>query len=125
MFADDMVLCGDDETDMTEYLETWMRTLEEKRMRVSIPQKKQFMDFQFRLDTGQERHLVKIVGEELQRVHYFEYLGSSVGAGRRHGNIRVGATWRNRTKCGGVVSTLVSTLTITPNISTNAKSQPQ
>ena len=25
MFADDIVLCGDDETDMTEYLETWRK----------------------------------------------------------------------------------------------------
>ena len=25
MFADEIVLCGDDETDMTEYLETWRR----------------------------------------------------------------------------------------------------
>ena len=27
MFADDIVLCGDDETVMTEYLETWRRAL--------------------------------------------------------------------------------------------------
>ena len=27
MFADDIVLCGDDETDMTEYLETWRKAL--------------------------------------------------------------------------------------------------
>ena len=30
MFADDIVLCGDDETDMTEYLETWRRALEDR-----------------------------------------------------------------------------------------------
>ena len=30
MFADDIVLCGDDETDMTEYLETWRKALEER-----------------------------------------------------------------------------------------------
>ena len=29
MFADDIVLCGDDETDMTEYLATWRRALED------------------------------------------------------------------------------------------------
>ena len=29
MFADDIVLCGDDETDMAEYLETWRRALED------------------------------------------------------------------------------------------------
>ena len=30
MFADDIVLCGDDDTDMTEYLETWRRALEDR-----------------------------------------------------------------------------------------------
>ena len=30
MFADDIVPCGDDETDMTEYLETWRRALEDR-----------------------------------------------------------------------------------------------
>ena len=37
MFADYIVLCGDDETDMTEYLETWRRVLEEIIMRISRP----------------------------------------------------------------------------------------
>ena len=37
MFADDIVLCGDDETDMTEYLETWRRALEDRGMRISRP----------------------------------------------------------------------------------------
>ena len=35
--ADDIVLCGDDETDMTEYLETWRRALEDRGMRISRP----------------------------------------------------------------------------------------
>ena len=30
LFADDIVLCGDGETHMTEYLETWRRALEER-----------------------------------------------------------------------------------------------
>ena len=77
MFADDIVLCGDDETDMTEYLETWRNALEERGMRIRRP-KTQFMDFNFGLDNGQEREPVKILGEELQRVHHFKYLGSSV-----------------------------------------------
>ena len=77
MFADDIVLCGDDETDMTEYLETWRKALEERGMRISRP-KTQFMDFNFGQDNGQEREPVKILGEELQRVHHFKYLGSSV-----------------------------------------------
>ena len=46
-------------------------------MRISRP-KTQFMDFKFGRDNGQGREPVKILGEELQRVHQFKYLGSSV-----------------------------------------------
>ena len=67
MFEDDIVLCGDDETDMTEYLETWRNALEERGMRISRPNT-QFMDFNFGQDNGQEREQVKIIGEELERV---------------------------------------------------------
>ena len=63
MFADDIVLCGDDETDMTEYLETWRRALENRGMRISRP-KTQFMDFKFGRDNGQGREPVKILGED-------------------------------------------------------------
>ena len=44
MFADDIVIYGDDETDMTEYLETWRKEFEDKGMRISRP-KTQFIDF--------------------------------------------------------------------------------
>ena len=44
MFADDIVLCGGREVDMTEYLDTWRKSLEERGMRLSRP-KTQFMDF--------------------------------------------------------------------------------
>ena len=64
MFADDIVLCGDDETDMTEYLETWRRALEDRGMRISRP-KTQFIDFKFGQDNGKGREPVKILGEEL------------------------------------------------------------
>ena len=36
------------------------------------------MDFNFGQDNGPEREPVRILGEELQRVHHFKYLGSSV-----------------------------------------------
>ena len=64
MFADDIVLCGDDDTDMTEYLETWRRALEDRGMRISRP-KTQFLNFKFGQDNGQGREPVKILGEEL------------------------------------------------------------
>ena len=66
MFADDIVLCGDDETDMTECLETWRRALEGRGMRISRP-KTQFIDIKFGQDNGKEREPVKILVEELQR----------------------------------------------------------
>ena len=46
MFADDIVLCGGREVDMTEYLDTWGKSLEERGMRVSRT-KTQFKDFNF------------------------------------------------------------------------------
>ena len=46
-------------------------------MSISRP-KTQFFDFRFGQDNGQGREQVKILGEELQRVHHFKYLGSSV-----------------------------------------------
>ena len=46
MFADDIVLCGGREVNMTEYLDTWRKSLEESGMKVSRP-KTQFMDFNF------------------------------------------------------------------------------
>ena len=80
MFAYDIVLCGDDETDMTEYLDTWMRALEDRDMRISRP-KTQCIDFTLGQDNGQGREPVTILGEELQRVHHFKYHGY-----RRHDN---------------------------------------
>ena len=46
MFADDIVLCGGKEVDMTDYLDTWRKSLQERGMRVIRP-KTQFMDFTF------------------------------------------------------------------------------
>ena len=46
-------------------------------MRISRP-KTQFIDFKFGQDNGQGREPVNILGEELPRVHHFNYLGSSV-----------------------------------------------
>ena len=105
MFADDIVLCGDDETDMTEYLDTWRRALEDRGMRISRP-KTQFIDFKFGEDNGQGREPVKILGEELQTVHHFKYLGSGVeetGGMTTEISQRVSAAWRNWKRCSGVL----------------------
>ena len=105
MFAGDIVLRGDDETDMTEYLGTWRRALEDRDMRISRP-KTQFIYFKFGQDNGQGREPVKILGEELQRVHHFKYIGSSVedtGGMTKEISQRVSAAWGNWKRCSGVL----------------------
>ena len=86
MFADDIVLWGGREVDMTEYLDTWRKSLEERGMRISRP-KTQFMDFNFEKNQQGNREPVNILGEELERVTHFKYLGPSIyGRGRWYGN---------------------------------------
>ena len=46
-------------------------------MRISRP-KTQFIHFKFGHDNDQGREQVKILGEELQRVHHLKYLGTGV-----------------------------------------------
>ena len=107
MFADDIVLCGGREVDMTDYLDTWRKSLEERGMTVSRP-KTQFMDFNnyFEQNRQGNREPVKILGEELERVTHFKYLGTSMEAeGGMETEItkRVGAGWINCKKCCGVL----------------------
>ena len=63
--------------DMTEYLESWRKALEERGMRVSRP-KTQFMNFSFGQNAQGNRPQVKIIGEEVERVTHFKYLGTSI-----------------------------------------------
>ena len=105
MFADDMVLCGCREVDMTEYLDTWRKSLEERGMRVSRP-KTQSMDFNFEQSQQGNREPVNILGDELERVTHFKYLGMSKeeeGGMETEITKRVGAGWRNWKKCSGVL----------------------
>ena len=64
MFADDIVLCVDGETDMTE---TWTMALEDRGMRIShiSRPKTQFMDLILDMIMAKEESRL---GEELQRV---------------------------------------------------------
>ena len=105
MFEDDIVLCGGREVDMTENLDTWRKSLEERGMRLSRP-KTQFMDFNFEQNQQGNREPVKILGEELERVTHFKYLGTSMeeeGGMETEITKRVGAGWRNWKKCSGVL----------------------
>ena len=105
MFTDDIVLRGDDETDMTEYLETWRRALDDRGMRISRPNT-QFIYFKFGHDNGQGRYPVNILEEEIQRVHHFKYLGLSVeetGGMTTEISQRVSVAWGNWKRCSGVL----------------------
>ena len=105
LFADDIVLCGDKDVDMTEYLESWRKALEERGMRVSRP-KTQFMEFSFEQNTQGNRPQVQILGEEVERVTHFKYLGTSIeeeGGMETEIAKRVGAGWMNWKKCSGVL----------------------
>ena len=74
-------------------------------MRIRRPNA-QFTDFKFGHDNGQGREPVKILGEELQRVHHFMYLGSSVdetGGMTIEISQRVSAAWGHWKRCSGVL----------------------
>ena len=93
------------DVDMTEYLESWRKALEERGMRVSRP-KTQFMDSSFEQNAQGNRPQVKIIGEEVERVTHFKYLGTSI---EEEGGMeieiakRVGAGWMNWKTCSGVL----------------------
>ena len=74
-------------------------------MRISRP-KTQFIDFKFGQGNGQGREPVKILGEELQRVLRFKYLGASVEETEgmtTEISQRVSAAWGNWKRCSGVL----------------------
>ena len=74
-------------------------------MRVSRP-KTQFMGFNFEQSQHGNRERVKILGEELDRVTHFKYLGTSMeeqGGMETEITKRVGAGWRNWKKCTEVL----------------------
>ena len=60
-------------------------------MRINRP-KTQFISFKFGQNNGQGREPVKILGEELQRVHHFKYIGA--GVEETGGMATSNAAWR-------------------------------
>ena len=80
-------------------------TLEERGMRVSRP-KTHFMDFSFEQNAQGNRPQVNILGEEVERVTPFKYLGTSIeeeGGMETEIAKRLGAGWMNWKKCSGVL----------------------
>ena len=74
-------------------------------MRVSRP-KTQFMEFSFEQNAQGNRPQVHSLGEEVERVTHFKYLGTSIeeeGGMETEIAKRVGAGWMNWKKCSGVL----------------------
>ena len=84
MFADDIVLCGGREVDMTEYLDTWRKYVEGRGMRVSRP-KTQFMDFNFAESTRKPRARKDTRGGT-GKSYSLQILRNGYGRGRWYGN---------------------------------------
>ena len=102
--ADDSVLCGCKEVDITEYLETRRKSLEERETRVSRPKTK-CMDFLFEQSEQGNREPVKLLGEELERVTHFRYIVMSIeeeGGMATEITKRVGLCCRNWKNCNAV-----------------------
>ena len=67
------------------------------------------MDFNFEQNQQGNREPINILGEELERVTQFKYLGTSMeeeGGMENEITKRVGAGWRNWKKCSGVGPTV-------------------
>ena len=66
----------------------------------------QFMEFSFEQNAQGNRPQVQILGEEVERVTHFKYLGTSIeenGGMKTEIAKRVGAGWMNWKKCSGVL----------------------
>ena len=71
-----MLLCGDKEEDMTKYLETYRKALEEGGCQsTEYPVHGLFLRTE--RPTG-NRPQVKILGEEVERVTHLKYIGTSL-----------------------------------------------
>ena len=65
VFADDVVMCGANEVDLKEYLESWRKALHEMGMRVSRPkpQKHSGWNTGLKQEEKVDRQTVEISGE--------------------------------------------------------------
>ena len=85
MFADDIVRCGGREVDMTDYLDTWRKSLEERGMRVSRP-KTQFMDFNFEQNQQGKPRARKYTRGGTGKSYLLQITRNEYGRGRWYGN---------------------------------------
>ncbi|KAI5615787.1 MICOS complex subunit MIC26 [Silurus asotus] len=73
MFVDDIVICGESSEQVEKSLERWRYTLERRGMKVSR-RKTEYMCVNERGGSG----VVRLQGEEVEKVEKFRYLGSTV-----------------------------------------------
>ena len=100
MFAHNIVHCGGKEVDMTESLDKWRKSLQERGMRVSRP-KTLWISLLTRANKGNGES-VNILGEELKRVTNFKCIRASIAEEcgmKTEITKRVASGWRNGKKC--------------------------
>ncbi|KAK3548755.1 hypothetical protein QTP70_020328 [Hemibagrus guttatus] len=101
MFADDIVICSESREQVEENLERWRFALERRGMKVSRS-KTEYMCVNEREGSG----IVRLQGEEVQKVQEFKYLGSTVQSNGECGKEvkkRVQAGWNGWRKVSGVL----------------------
>ena len=101
LFADDVILCADIREELGTRLETWRGVMEDRGMRVSR-KKMEYLCLEIQKEAG----MVKMQGEELNRVEEFKYLGSTVqadGGAEKEVVKRVQAGWRAWKKVTGIM----------------------
>ena len=101
MFADDIVICGENRGQVEESLEQWRYALERRGMKVSRS-KTEYMCLNGREDGG----TVQMQGVEVSKVDEFKYLGSTIqsnGECSREVKRRVQAGWNGWRRVTGVI----------------------
>ena len=101
MFADDIVICGENREQVEENLERWRYALESRGMKVSRS-KTEYMCVNERDPSG----TVRLQGAEVKKVQDFKYLGSTVQSNGECGKEvkrRVQAGWNGWRKVSGVL----------------------
>ncbi|KAI5623886.1 hypothetical protein C0J50_16567 [Silurus asotus] len=101
MFADDIVICCESREQVEKSLERWRYALERRGMKLSRS-KTEYMCVNEREGSG----VVRLQGEELQKVEEFRYLGSTVqsnGECVREVKKRVQAGWSGWRRVTGVI----------------------
>ncbi|KAL1447841.1 hypothetical protein WDU94_001904 [Cyamophila willieti] len=100
LFADDVVLCGENSEEVERELESWRKALEEKGLKIN---RTKTVQMNFGMENGEIIHLD---GEGLNIVDKFKYLGSNIDEkGELDCEIthRINTAWMNWKRMSGVL----------------------